>query len=460
MHARAVRKSIAFGKPLAITLSLLATSGCREAARPQATPSAPTVRRLTLITPHNAKIREAFAQGFSEWRAAQQKSPVELVWIVRGTPQCVEYVDRLFTGTVDGRDALAPDLMFGGGVADHTALAAKGYCLELKLTGPTDRIPAEIHGIPTRGAKSEWFATGLSSFGLVYNQRDCELRGIAPPQSWSDLADPRFLGWMGVAAPEASGSNRQAMVFILQHEGWDRGWGTILRVLANSRAVLDSSSTVLDQVASGVFLAAFAVNSDGMARTDETGGRVVYVNPAGATAATPDISSVLKTTVDVNLATDFIEYCLSEAGQVIWSVRAEAMERTTGTLYHYPIDPAVYEKYDGKLAVSENPYKVDMGLRIDAQRADKLATALVPLVRAAAGENHILLQRAWAAVVAAGLPDDAVAELVSPPMNEAAALELANNFASADPARARELIAEVSGKFRERYQRVLDLVGQ
>src|SRR6185436_11435538 len=94
-------------------------------------------------------------------------------------------------------------------------------------------------------------------------------------------------------------------------------------------------------------------------------------------------------------------YCLSEEGQALWGVRRDGARGRSGmTLHHYPIDPGIYEKYGERMAVSENPIKSDFGLKPDPARFEKLVSILDPLVRAASGENHILLQQAWEAACA------------------------------------------------------------
>ena len=214
---------------------------------------------------------------------------------------------------------------------------------------------------------------------------------------------------------------------------------------------------VLDEVDRGLLLAAFAVNFDGLARSDASDGRVVYVNPPGETTVTPDITSVLRSAKDAELAEDFVRYCLSETGQVVWGVRAEATGRSTDTLYHYPIDPAIYAKYAGKLAVKENPYEADFGLKIDPKESEELAAALVPIMRAAAGDNHILLQQAWAAIVKSGMNEAALKLLTEPPMTREEAVLLGKAYQAADAEHREGLAGDWVGKFRERYQQALEL---
>ena len=84
--------------------------------------------------------------------------------------------------------------------------------------------------------------------------------------------------------------------------------------------------------------------------------------------------------------------------------------------------------------------------------------AVAPLVAAACGgENHLLLQLVWAAVIQAGMPADALAELTAPPCDEQAAYEVGQAFA-ADPGQDLPQVAEWNTQFREKYQRVLEML--
>ena len=161
---------------------------------------------------------------------------------------------------------------------------------------------------------------------------------------------------------------------------------------------------------------------------------------------------------NAKLAGDFVRYCLSTEGQLAWGAKSEERLSYGPTLYHYPIDPQIYEEHADKLAVKENPYETDFGVSAErVQRGEQLLTALVPLVDAACGENHVLLQRAWEAVVEAGMPQDAIAELTSPPMKEAEAIEAGQRYQSATDEKAEQMLAEWSAMFRDRYQRVLNM---
>ncbi len=248
------------------------------------------------------------------------------------------------------------------------------------------------------------------------------------------------------------------MMLLTQKLGWAQGWSTIIRILANAPAVLHSSSNVLDQVESGVFLGSFAVNFDGLARADASEGAVEYINPPAAIAVTPDVTSALKTAHDVTLVQDFVRYCLSDAGQLAWGGKASAHGLTNAALYHYPIVPRIYEQKSADLAILENPLTTDFGLKMNLERSHRLNTALAPLIHAATeGENHIRLQQAWAAVIAAGMPAEAVRELTSLPFDEDVAFDLGVKYRGADEAQAGEIIADWTRMFSEKYARVMEL---
>lgn len=433
-------------------VGLFAMAGC-DRSRPNIQEAPPPPRVLTIVTPHNERIREVFGAAFQQWMHAQRGDSVVVSWVALGTPECMAYAEALQRNRGQRESRERGDVLFGGGITDHEMLAQRKLSLPLRLDDLMKDIPAEIGGLPTRSATGQWCATGLSSFGIVFNQRALQQRGIAPPQGWDDLADPRFAGWLGLADPAASGSHLQCMSLVLQKHGWEAGWAQIVRMLANSRALVERSSTAIRQTQTGVFLVSMAVNFDGLLVERQSGGAVVYRNPPGASALTPAAVSVLSATTDEALATDFVRFCLSEVGQQLWAVTPESGD----PLFHYPVLPSIYEKFADSLAISENPIASDPGIRFDLEAAARHAALLPPLVAAICRDHHVDLQQTWAAVVAAGMPPAALAELTGAPFNEAAARELADRLRN-DPAAADSLAANWSREFAQRLERTRALL--
>jgi ABC-type Fe3+ transport system substrate-binding protein len=459
MKGKLPGKALAVLSGLAVVGAGLLFCGCEGSPQRVVGKPPPQPKWLHIVTPHNEKIRSAFQHNFSAWHVKNRGTAVYFNWIVRGTPECLHYIRQVVDGAHQSEPLAAPDLMFGGGVSDHALLAERGQSVSIDLDDVLADIPAEIDGLPTRDSQNRWTAVGLSSFGILHNAAACAERGIEPPSTWADLAAPRFRSWIALADPAYSGSTRECLMLIVQKEGWEQGWATIVRILANARALVSRSSVALNQVRSGVSLASVAVNFDGLARVADSDGTLRYVNPPGATAVTPSAMSVLRTCSDRQLAEDFVRFCLSEAGQKLWGLKAEHRGGIGETLYHYPIDPAIYDKYAGQLALAENPFQQSLGLKLDQQKRRQQTDILLPLVQAACGQNHIRLQETWDTVVEAGLPEAALTELTAPPFDEQAAYALGAEYAAAERGAARQMRAQWSALFKAKYEKVRAATG-
>jgi spermidine/putrescine-binding protein len=231
-------------------------------------------------------------------------------------------------------------------------------------------------------------------------------------------------------------------------------------MLANARALEARSGDALRQIRTGAALAGFAVNTDGLALAAASGGAIRYFDPPGATAATPDVISVLANGENGDLADAFVAYVLSEEGQTLWGVRGDARQPAGRSLYHYPIAEIVYEQYADHLCVERNPLKEDFGLRYDPAAAERLGRLVQHLVAAACGQNHIPLQLTWRRVIDAGLPPAALAELTAPLFDEATAMSISDQLNSPENGDVSALVAEWSGQFAEKYRRAAELAGR
>ncbi len=445
-------------RSMLLIVCLVGFVGCVPEAKETVAEESKPALKLTIISPHSERIRQSFAEAFSDWYQAKHDRTVRIDWIVRGTPQCVEYIEDLFAGRDSGGALPVPDLMFGGGINYHAALAERGRCFAMELGDAVAGIPGEVNGLPTRDAQNQWVATGLSSFGILYNAADCKARGIAAPKTWSDLASPQYAGWLAIANPNSSGSARQCMMLILQQEGWNQGWGTLMRILANARALDSSSTRAHDQIESGVMLAGFAVNFDGLRRAKDFPGKLAYINPEDGTAVTPDLVSIIKTASDSSLAQEFVRFCLSDEGQATWSVAGQGRDGADRTLYHYPIKPETYKANAGKMAVEDNPFERDFGIRVDRELAAEQSSALVPLTQAVVEENHILLQQVWAAIQAADMNEEALSVLCTPIVEEEEAFRVARQMDEADAEKIGEIRRTWSAAVRKKLEQAMALV--
>ena len=197
------------------------------------------------------------------------------------------------------------------------------------------------------------------------------------------------------------------------------------------------------------------------------GNRLAFAAPADETAITPDVTTVLKYASSPALAERLLRYCLSEEGQVLWGTRGEPddpLDEATGLpvpgepLYRYPILPVVYGRYADRLCVPDNPFERKAGFQVDMELEQRQARIIAPLLLAACGENHVLLQKTWQAVIEAGMPGEALADLTRPLFEEPEAYELGARFEQGGE-EAEHLAAQWRGEYRAKYEKVLADLG-
>ena len=443
---------------VAAVLMTVSPVGCvsdepRSVVRPPAPPA-----KLVVITPHSSMIRELFQTGFSDWHHKHHRRFVEIQWIPMGTVECLEYINDIARKPYDAGGRLIPDVMFGGGITDHKTLLEHGQAKAVKVTDALEGIPETILGLPTRDREGYWHSTALSGFGIFYHKKACLQRGVPEPTTWTDLAKPEYYGWVSLADPNRSGSNRECLTLIVQKYGWSEGWPIILRIAANSRALLRSSRDVIGDVRAGVSLAGPSVSFTAMHEIEMVGANeLAYANPPGASAITPDVVTVLSSAAMPELAARFVRFCLSEQGQVLWSVKAQERQGYRNTLYRYPLLAQMYEDYGDKLALAGNPLSMETELRLDLDQATKQSRIIAPLLRAACGDNHIQLQRCWRRIIDAGIPDEALTALGTLPFDEQQAYEFGATCHEGGP-EADALVAEWSKLFGAKYDEILSML--
>jgi ABC-type Fe3+ transport system substrate-binding protein len=274
------------------------------------------------------------------------------------------------------------DLLFGGGVYDHTKAFRQGLTVvpwpkgeeptELweSSDGKVERIPTEIGGATWR--TETLFGCAASTFGICYNLDRITELGLKSPQRWDDLAQPAFFRNLGVADPTKSGSVSKAFELMVHQkcyqsvraagfednaieemerilneadwksgplpegvpeayqvaieEGWLDGVRLMQRIGANARYFTDTSTKIPVDVSMGNAAAGLAIDFYGryQAQTSRLpDGRDVmaFVTPTGGSGADSDPISLLRGAEHRHTAVRFIEFVLSEEGQRLWTYK-------------------------------------------------------------------------------------------------------------------------------------------
>ncbi|MGA0333321.1 MAG: ABC transporter substrate-binding protein [Kiritimatiellia bacterium] len=280
---------------------------------------------------------------------------------VRESLRSVDDPDKFGTGL---------DLFFGGGVYDHDRSGREGLTVTPWPEGIPESLTHTESGIlllPEGLSGEEWRAplfvgTALSTFGIVANLDRLEDLGIENrPAAWADLADPVYFKELGVSDPTKSGSIAKAFEMLIHQQiyievrragftpeqiaafeadldsapeayeqairtGWVNGVNLVRLLGANARYFTDSASKVPIDVSMGNATVGLAIDFYGRyqaesSRNPDGSERMMYFTPVGGSSVSADPVSLLRGAPHRELAVEFMEYVLSEAGQKLWNYR-------------------------------------------------------------------------------------------------------------------------------------------
>jgi iron(III) transport system substrate-binding protein len=453
--------------------------------RPESTRADDT---LVVITPHNAAIREEYGRGFEAWYRERTGRTVTVDWrVVGGTSEIGRYLEGQYTASFqvlwtaqgkpwsaavqagfqnprlgsdapeEARQARAAflassvscgiDVFYGGGTYDLIKQAAAGRLVDsgVRKLHPDwftpEVMPRTYGGEDIWDAHDLWYGSVLSAYGILYNKDALARLGIdREPTQWEDLADPRYLGEVGLADPTKSGAIAAAFENVVQQqmhrrldalmaedprrdrkaaeaqavrEGWIEGLRLLQRVGANARYFTDSSQKPPIDVAAGDCAAGMCIDFYGLEQQEALrrrggGDRLGYASPAGGSAYSVDPVAVLRGAPHAKVALAFMEYVLSMEGQKVWAFKVGAPggpERYA--LRRLPVRRDFYghgEWRDYRSDPSINPYADTSVLVYHPEWTGALFQQLAFVVRLMTQDTHPELVAAWKAVLAAPEP--------------------------------------------------------
>ncbi len=356
------------------------------------------------------------------------------------------------------------DLFFGGGTYDFQVQAEKGHLVSqdheeryglgaLVTEEPEwfkeDVLAMSFGGEPFRDPENRWVGTCLSSFGICFNRDGLQRLGIQKvPDAWEDLADPRLRGEVALADPSKSGSITKAFEMLIQQQmaiavaqevaragqselelsdeeivrsalaqGWRNGLRIIQRIAANARYFTDSSSRIPLDVAQGNAVAGMCIDFYGRTFVELAaagpGGvsRVGYASPPGGTSVGADPIGMFRGAPRPDLAHAFMRFVLSPEGQRLWNYRAGAPGGPSATsLRRLPVRQDAYlsEELVHFTDPEVLPYQSSSLFTYHPKWTAGAFDAIRFIVRLMCVDSHDELRESWRAIVAAGMPPDAV----------------------------------------------------
>ncbi len=349
---------------------------------------------------------------------------------------------------LDSNASIGIDLFFGGGSFDFMQQAGAGRLVdcgfvrdhpELFGDGP-EQIPQTLGGEPFYDKEGRWIGNVLSSFGICYNYDALRRLGVRePPRNWNDLADPAYFGQVALADPNMSGVVTKAFEMIIQQRidtrlrnpppgsnqdeaqgvaaGWAEAMQLIQKIGAGTRYFTDASTKMPIDVsdsdaALGMsidFYGRFQAESDRDPRTGKE--RMHYFNPPGGTSIGVDPIGLLRGSPHPALARAFIEYVMSVDGQKLWCFKVGA----PGGPQKYALrrSPVRRELYTPEFASYRSdpdvqPYDEAKSFTYHPAWTAPLFNPIRFIVRVMCIEPHEEARDAWAAIIKANYPPEAM----------------------------------------------------
>jgi iron(III) transport system substrate-binding protein len=395
--------------------------------------------RLVILSPHNESIRKEFGEAFAAWWKLEKGRSIYVDWRTPGgTSEIRMVIDAGYKAAEEtGREGIGVDLFFGGGEPDFAGQARAGRLMPLNvfseqpwLFGEGGMIPEIFTGERYFAADKVWVGTCMSQFGICYNPDFVSRIGLEPPKEWQDLGDPGYAGSLALADPTKSGSVARTFELLVQgemqksikaggtaEEGWDEGLRLIQRMAANARYFTDSASKIPQDVGQGNAAAGMSIDFYGRSYADELKTkdgrpRVVWIAPKGGTTMSADPIAVLKGAPHPEIAQDFVKFCLSKEAQRIWFQKpGTAGGPRERALHRTPIRRDMYDPETLAMTTmpGASPYEDEGNFTYDRALTGKVFNTLRQLVKVMCIDSHEEMKDAWDAIIAAGMPADAIA---------------------------------------------------
>lgn len=439
--------------------------------------------RLVVVTPHAESIRTEFAEAFSAWHAEHFGRPVLVDYrIYGGATDIARYFDSARDTLYKSTGTYQVDIAWGGGDdLFETKLRRPGHLQSVRLSNDVMRAAyaqptlagLALYDQQTPAADGpQWFGTALSSFGIVYNRDVLRHLGLREPRTWSDLADPRYRGWIILADPMRSSVARTSFMIMVERAmqdaaergepedaGWARGMGLIRQVAANARAFTDSGTAVSGTVSTGEVAAGMTIDFHARSQVDavQAGGstRLGYVEPAGATAINPDPVAMIRGAENREVAVRFIEFLLGERGQRLWNTRAGAPGGPRRTsLRRLPIMKSLYAN-PANFTDAVNPYASSGNFNTSRQRT-RTYNIIGELVQMSCTDLLDELRDARSAALASPRKVELDARLGTFPFDQAEALRRMDVWVKSTPLERLALQRQWTEEFRREYDRLHD----
>ncbi|HUG58351.1 MAG TPA: extracellular solute-binding protein [Candidimonas sp.] len=255
---------------------------------------------VTVITSFPKELTQAYKSAFEK-----ANPDIKLEILNKNTVSGIAYVKETDAGK-------RPEV-FWASAPDAFEVLAQANLLEKAGDIANPDVPDKIGSFPINDPSGMFMGQALAGYGIMYNTRLIKAKKLAAPTTWTDLLKPEWFGNVGTTSPSRSGTMHLTVETILQGEGWDKGWNTLIRMSGNSAAITDRSFGVPDGINNGQFGAGPVIDFFGLS-SKYSKFPVEFVYPE-ETAIVPANIALIAGAKNTAEGKKFIAYTLSKEGQ-------------------------------------------------------------------------------------------------------------------------------------------------
>lgn len=310
---------------------------------------------VTVITSFPKELTAAYKTAFEK-----EHPGITLEILNKNTVAGISFVKETSSGQ-------RPEI-FWASAPDAFEVLAREKLLASSAELKNARIPDKIGNYPINDPQGMYLGQALAGYGIMYNTRYLKANKLAAPNEWKDLLGAQWFGHVGITAPSRSGTMHLTVETILQGQGWDAGWNTLLRMAGNSAAVTERSFGVPDGVNSGQFGAGPVIDFFGL--SGKYSGFPVEFHYPLETAIVPANIALIEGAKNPDEGKKFISFALSQTGQEL--LLAPKISRL-------PVLP--YSEMKGKVP-AQYPDPTELAARSKVQFDAELSTQRYYIVQA------------------------------------------------------------------------------
>ena len=255
---------------------------------------------LVIVTSFPQSLFEKFSSEF------EQRHPGVKVFVrSKKTSAAISFIEERVNEPVDLFWASAPDafeVLKEAGQLQST--------LNHRAASKT-----RIGSYPIDDPEGYYRGFAISGYGIVWNHDYVKANGLSAPRQWRDLTNSDYARHIGISAPSRSGTTHLIVESILQAQGWEQGWATLMEIGGNLATVTARSFGVIDGILAERFGVGAAIDFLGLS-AKASGSPVDFIYPEG-TAFLPANIALVKRSHNPQAALAFMDFVLSEAGQTL-----------------------------------------------------------------------------------------------------------------------------------------------